>query len=208
MKASKNVDKSLLVNEGNYRARIIPLNRQLQKTSLTGEVYAKVETSKMNIQVDIKDLSPSMMHPQYLHYGTNCPTETDDLNGDGIIDVAEAQKAMGPEIISLEDNLKTTNNYDFPKTNIDGELFYLKTFSNDELKKYFLKSDFKKWSNQSINVSKMAYIILGISDDIEVPESAKGIAGIKTQTSIPVGCGIFEKMQIDTNSTEVNGGKN
>lgn len=209
MKANKNIEKSLFVNEGNYQARIIPLNRQLQKTSLTGEVLAKVEFTKMNVQVDVKDLSSSMIHPQYLHYGSDCPTENDDLNGDGIIDLTEAKKAMGPEIVSLGDDSKSLNNiHEFPKTNAEGELFYLKTFSDNEMKKYFLKSEFKKWSNQSLNVSKMAYLILGVSEDVEIPESAKGIAGIKTQTSIPVGCGIFEKIQIETPSTEVNGGKN
>jgi hypothetical protein len=205
-KSIKGSQNSLLVSEGHYRARIIPLNRQLQKTSITGEVLSKMDPLKMNLQVDIKDLSASMIHPQYIHQGTYCPSEIDDLNSDGIIDVSEAQKAMGAEVLSLVDEEK--NMLQFPKSNEQGELFYLKSFTNEQIKKNLIKSDLKSWLVQPFNLSKMSYLILGVSDDIQLPDSIKGMAGIKAQSSIPIGCGTFEKVVIQGTSVTATGDKN
>jgi hypothetical protein len=48
---------------------------------------------------------PSVTHPQHIRTGKNCPGPADDVNGDGVIDLAEAEAVSGEVYIPLDEDL-------------------------------------------------------------------------------------------------------
>ena len=85
----------------------------VEMTPLNGSgVYATVEAEvlngkALNVSIRASGLEPDKIHPQHVHgiddpvKNATCPTQEADINGDGIISLAEGVPSFGPIVLPL-----------------------------------------------------------------------------------------------------------
>lgn len=166
------------------------------ETEVTGTVNLRVEGELMRIVVTAEGLSPDMMHMQHLQTAetgeTGCPGQDADANNDGIVDVAEVSGSergirmiplhMGPS--SLEINVDT-----YPRSNVNGELQFQHTLSLDSLRTAVRE----KYNMQDVDFTSLTYVIQGVAQDADIPQSVQPLSGVDGYASIPVGCAKLEE---------------
>ncbi|HSI71254.1 MAG TPA: hypothetical protein VK941_13545, partial [Gillisia sp.] len=181
----------------NFTGEIAALNIEANAgTEVTGTVNLRVEGGLMRIVVTAEGLSPDMMHMQHLQTSetaeTGCPGQDADANNDGIVDVTEISDIergiytiplhMGPSF--LEINVDT-----YPRTNVNGELQYQRTLSLDSLRVAVQK----EYGMQEVDFTKFSYVIQGVAQDADIPQSVRSVSEVDTYASIPVGCADLEE---------------
>lgn len=165
-------------------------------TEVIGTVNFRVEGELMRIVVTAEGLSPDMMHMQHLQTSetgeTGCPGPDADANNDGFVDVTEVSNSergiymiplhMGPS--SLELNVDT-----YPRTNVNGALQFQRTISLDSLRTAVMQ----EYGMQDVDFTKFTYIIQGVAEDAEIPQTVRSVSDVDSHASIPVGCAKLEE---------------
>ena len=59
-----------------------------------GTLAVRVRGDEVTVTINVHAVTPMILHPQYIHAGTICPTASDDANGDGFVDVIEGLPKM------------------------------------------------------------------------------------------------------------------
>jgi hypothetical protein len=181
----------------NFTGDITSLNTETNTgTEVTGTVNLRVEGELMRIVVTAEGLSPDMMHMQHLQTSetgeTGCPAQDADANNDGIVDVTEVSSTergiymiplhMGPS--SLELNVDT-----YPRSNVNGELQFQRTISLDSLRTAVRQ----EYGMQDVDFSRFTYVIQGVAQDADVPQTVRSVSNVDSHASIPVGCARLEE---------------
>ena len=181
-----------------FTGDISPINSELNGDSeVSGKVELRVEGDLMRIAVTAEGLAPDMMHMQHLQTSetagnTQCPGSNADANNDGIIDVTEVSPSaqgiymiplhMGPS--SLELKVDT-----YPRTNVNGELQFTRTVSLDSLR----QAVGEEYGMQDIDFTRFNYVIQGVSQQANIPQTAQTVSGVEMNQSIPIGCARLEE---------------
>lgn len=88
-----------------YLARMVAINPET-----TGNVRGQLSLEQTGFTYKSRvSLSTATWHRDSIHMGTRCPTKADDINGDMIIDEAEANAVVGQKIVSLNSDSRMTN---------------------------------------------------------------------------------------------------
>lgn len=110
-----------------FRAEFESLN----DSGVTGSATLRLEGQTLTVKMTIAGYEPDKPHAQHIH-GHNsplleaeCPTESDDRNGDGVINFREGQSAYGTVLHALRP---------FSEADFFGELDYERTFELTEAK--------------------------------------------------------------------------
>jgi hypothetical protein len=115
---------------------------------------------------------------QNIHKGSRCPVQSDDLNGDGIIDYSEVLKSSGDIIIPLDGKLKsqTEGNDWFPASNKKGRYYYSRSAAIfhilDELRSvdlYPVNGFGRLDEEEDLNLHQRTIILLGSPTDPLLP---------------------------------------
>lgn len=87
-----------------YRVDLAPVNG----SGVYATVVAKVTDGKtLHVSINAAGLEPDKLHPQHIHGINNpvkkstCPTQANDVDGDGIISIQEGVPSFGPILIPL-----------------------------------------------------------------------------------------------------------
>lgn len=84
--------------------------KPLNGSGVTGTANLTLNKNELTVRIDATGLEPDQTHPQHIHglVGTNghpqvslAPTETNDADGDGFIELAEGLPAYGPVLLPL-----------------------------------------------------------------------------------------------------------
>jgi hypothetical protein len=117
-------------------------------------------------------------HIQAIHSGGRCPQKSDDKNGDNILDFTEVLEASGPQLIPLDQSLKTQNHGSewFPATDREGTMNYSRSVSvlhllADLRGKDPVPDDFlaKLGSGENLDIGQRTVIIYGTSTNVMMP---------------------------------------
>lgn len=189
-------------DEGEYRAILQPLNPELFGAS-EGELKIMIKEDKFIASVDMRDVHSGIKHFQtVLGYG-NCPDLSDDMNGDGVIDILEAFAKTGKILIPLDSNLgNQLKGIDYgPIANVFGQYVYKRSSPLSELLADLRSSDpdltdavVKLPFGMNLNLSGRIVLIHGVSPEAYLPESVSGIDGYTKDQITPVACGVIERV--------------
>lgn len=180
-----------------FRGDISGVNTQANEGSeVTGTVELRVEGSLMRIVVNAEGLAGEMMHMQYLQTSengtTNCPGADADINQDGVIDDNEITNRdrgvyriplhMGPSTLQMDAD-------SYPFTNINGTMQFNRTISLDSLRTAVRQ----EYGIQELDFTDFTYVVQGIAETQNMPESVESGTGLARNATIPVGCAKLEE---------------
>ncbi len=77
-----------------YIAKLVPLNAEKIGTSASGTAELQVANGTLTVSIDVKGLTPGLMHLQHFHgfpdgKDATCPTAKEDTNGAGYVDLIQ-----------------------------------------------------------------------------------------------------------------------
>lgn len=154
------------------------------------------------------------IHMQFLLAGDRCPSLRDDINKDNWLDVTELTTSSGKILIPLDDDLS--------QQNPGKDLFPLNDYLYEQKTSYsLLLSDLHQEDpiindaflkipvGRSLNLEGKAVVVFGVNSRFELPSSVKSFGLWSPQESLPVACGILQRISreiesdFDTNFTPV-----
>ena len=96
----KETENSALESEGQFEAILRPLNYHVNGFIASGKAQVTISQSSVEF-LSVMDDAQAVTHVQSVHVGNRCPVEGDDMNNDGFVDIEEAMRASGDEMVSL-----------------------------------------------------------------------------------------------------------
>lgn len=187
---------------GAYQAILAPLNKDVSG-HLNGSLTLVREKDEMVIDVRLANGPASVLHSQSIHIGSRCPSEVDDLNGDGLIDGEEATNAYQEIIVPLDDDISSQRMGlgIFPVTDQYGNYFWSRSvsyekFMNDLREEDInLTDDYVKLSeNKSLSMVGKIVIIKGVPDTTNLPDTVSGRGRENKFQALPIACGVIKRL--------------
>ena len=92
-----------------YIAHLHAMNTKVTGVQTRGEARFSIAGDTLTITVNAEKLPPDMMHLQHFHgfkdnRDATCPTESTDVNHDGIIDLIETETTSGTTMVPFHDD--------------------------------------------------------------------------------------------------------
>lgn len=184
--------------QGKYLARFQTLNGHVNGT-VPGSVTFFRDKDRVMVYLRLFAGYPKAWHPQKIYEGTRCPTLADDTNGDGYIDINEAEAVLGKILIPLDADIssqRSGRNF-YPLGDLSGNYFYerMTSFSRmfRDLKDTRSAGDeYKKLGpDEGFSIEGKAVLVQGVGKDVEFPETVGSAPRYKPFQTLPVACGIF-----------------
>jgi hypothetical protein len=184
--------------EGQYRAILRPLNHALSGWFPNGKADIKISGDSVEVKSWMDD-SANVVHIQSIHAGLRCPRAEDDKNRDGVVDYAEAVAVAKPVLVPLDGNLnsqldgmamfpKGNFNY-FQKASLQSLMGDL-TAADDNTSDHIVKLA----PGKTLDLSGRVVMVHGIVSNRPLPGSVGVIAGLTPQASVPIACGVIERL--------------
>ena len=104
-----------------FKASISSLNN----SGVSGMATLWLEGNKLTVKIEASGLEENKIHPQHIHgfkrdnRNSTCPTMAADVNGDGLVDLAEGLPSYGPVLLDLAPT---------PIADEEGNITYMQTF--------------------------------------------------------------------------------
>lgn len=180
--------------EGSYRVVLEGLNGN----EASGAGSIRIEEDEVDIQLKMIESHSSTEHFQHISYKGNCPTEKDDKNGDGFIDIQEGMEAYGKALIPLDDDLNTqlAGNKSLPVSNRSGFYDYSGKASLEQMLQDLKQDDegsedlfIKLQANEELNLAGRHIVIYGVPSSTTLPSTVASHADLSPQASLPIACG-------------------
>ena len=194
------VDGSNIV--GHFQAKFKTLNPHVNGTIPGSANFFRVN-EKIYAYVRLFAGGVRAWHMQHVYTGGRCPTLTDDSNGDGFIDINEAEVVLGKILIPLDYDISSqiSGRRFFPIADLSGYYHYERiTRFNRFLED--LQSEDKEPNDDLIKLSPgeglrlagKTVLIQGVSENVDLPETVGTKGSFKSFKTLPIVCGIFEKV--------------
>ena len=187
---------------GVYMAKFQTLNPQVNGT-VPGSATLYKKDDKFYAYVRLFGGAPITWHQQNVHEGTRCPDLSDDINGDGYIDIEEGNKVWGKILIPLDSNIssqKSGRNV-YPVSDESGSYFYerITTFQKmfQDLKtpdKSLVNNYRKLLPEEGLEFTGKVAVVLGTSETVIFPETVASADNRPVNQTFPVACGVFERV--------------
>lgn len=188
--------------QGLYLATFSTLNSHVNGT-VPGSVTFQRKDDRFYAYVRLFAGFPRAWHMQNVYEGGRCPTASDDLNGDGFIDITEAQAVLGKVLIPLDSDISSQNsgrNF-YPLADPSGSYHYERITS---FERFFrdLKSDDKDPNDHIMKLlpeepfvlEGKTVMIQGISDSVVIPDTVRSFGRHRPFQTLPVVCGVFSSV--------------
>lgn len=156
----------------------------------------EIEENEVVMRVECDDAAPNVIHKQYIHTGTTCPTAADDRNGDGYVDYVEAQQTAGPVLISLDSDISSEEEDSFPRGR---SYIYVDRTSVPSLIAALPPGE-------SLSLGGRVAIIYGADPSISLPDSVSVPVGMSAHESLPIACGVISQTSSPSEETTGGGG--
>jgi hypothetical protein len=179
-----------------YVAHLAPMNSKVTGLETTGEASFTITGDSLAIHVKAEGLPPGMMHLQHFHgfkddRNATCPTETADVNHDGIIDLIETEPTSGTTMVPFHDDPVSMEivRDTYPKASANGTFEYQKTISLKDLQTAFAKV----FGSQELDLDRRVVFIHGVLPVTKLPTSVASLGTIPAQVTLPIACGKIER---------------
>lgn len=181
-----------------YEAILQPLNSAVTETSTTGSARFVVKGDSLTVTIDVKDAPADITHWQHFHgfadgKSADIPTQEQDANGDGIIDVTETESVSGTTMVpfnAVPSNMDVGDD-SYPKADNEGNYRYTVTIPLAQLKDSFAK----EFNDDSLSLDKRVLFIHGVSSETKLAKTVASIADIPAQVTIPIAAGKINKVK-------------
>jgi hypothetical protein len=201
---------------GTYQAYLLPVNKTVSG-HLNGTVALVREKEDLTIEVRLSGGPLSALHTQSIHIGDRCPTEADDLNGDGYVDGEEGALVYKEIIIPLDDDIGSQRMGlgSYPVSNEYGYYLWGRTTLFEKIMEDLreedinLRDDYVKLeSNKSLTMFGKVAVILGVPQTTVLPETVLGRGRMTSHQALPIACGVIRRLgtipgQVDTDETGI-----
>lgn len=178
-----------------YEAQIQSLNSNVTNLQTSGKARFVIDGNKMHITIDIKNVPPAIEHWQHFHGFTDegiatCASESEDVNGDGIIDVVETETVSGTTMVPFnklpaEMDIPTDT---YPVADDNGSYHYEIDVSLDDLESAFANA----FGGSELNLDSRVIYIHGVPSDTNLPETVASLGDIPAHVTLPIACGKIE----------------
>lgn len=175
------------IREGRiFKSQLLPLNT-IVSGSVTGTAEWIVTKSKMRITLSVTNSPEDLEHFQAVHAGSRCPTESADLNSDGIIDIAELEKVSGQMLFPLDSDLSSAEKGDFLSSRANAYGNYV----------YWAEADLSRMRSIASNPTpeNRVIVVYGINSGYSLPGSVEARDGNKHRY-IPISCGVVKEAPV------------
>lgn len=187
------VELEQAMKEGEYVAFLRTVNSSLNGYIPYGRAEFSLKEDELKVVTYLDD-DQRVMHMQRIHSGRRCPTLEDDLNGDGLIDIVEAEKALGEVILPLDNDLssRAAGEGKYP---IGSAFTYIRSakWSSilEDLKKSY-KEGYMVLQGEHLNLENKVVLIHGTSATTLVPTTLETKDDLEPHISVPIACGIIK----------------
>lgn len=194
-----NEDENIL-SKGKYRALLRPINTAVYGMINSGKALITItgETMKVNL---IMDDAPKVPHMQGIHEGSKCPELSADLNGDQFIDILEENAVSGGILIPLDGDISSQaglkNQYPIGGSYTYNKEAGIKNIMNDlwvddpDQQDLIIKVN----PGSQFSIQNKVIIIRGAPTQLQLPPSVQSLSNLDPLASIPIACGIIEKIE-------------
>jgi len=183
---------------GTYEVSLSSLNDQKSQ----GKLEIIIGPQHVKLHGEFEKLDPGTHKINILAKG-ECPSVSADVNSDGKIDFIEAMAISGPILVPLDADLATQEagfNSD-PMADNQGTLKLIQETSYDTFIQDLTSPDLnpsdaivKIPAGESLNLDKRVVTVHGINPVSLLPGTMLSVAGIPSQSSIPVACGVLQRL--------------
>lgn len=176
-----------------YVAHLHAMNSNVAGHEASGLARFVIQGGKLTISVHAAGLAPDIMHMQHIHgfvdgRAARCATAAADVNGDGVVDLAETEPFSGTTMVPFNGDPVSMNvaAATYPKASRQGSYEYRKTVSLTALEMAFTKA----FPGQKLDLARRVFYIHGVAPDTRLPTSAAASLGtVPAQVTLPVACG-------------------
>jgi hypothetical protein len=170
--------------EGKYRLMLRPINTHVSKI-VSGNADFEARGDDLSINLYLDD-APDTSHFQTIHMGNECPLQNDE-NGDGLIDINEVSARSGEILLALNDKVDPAIGFQgvFPSGN---SYSYEKRVSILKLEESLASE------GREFKLAGKVVLIFGAPSTIELPASVATLPESSPQASLPIACGIIERV--------------
>jgi hypothetical protein len=180
-----------------YEAELMPLNAAVGGGA-HGTAKLTIEGDALTIEAEVTGLSPGM-HMIHIHGFTTgdkraaCAGAAQDLNHDGIIDLAETEPVSGTTLIPFHDQPATLKipSDKYPSANASGSFTYRETVSLKALDAT-LKTQF---GIDRPHLTRRVIYVHGVPDSVKLPATVKSLPGVPASATLPVACGVIREVR-------------
>lgn len=201
---------------GAYQAFLAPINKTVSG-HLNGSLTLVREKDEIIADVRLSGGPKSVLHNQNIHIGDKCPTEDDDLNGDGYVDAEEAHLVHKEILIPLDDDISSQRMGlgTFPVTDAFGYYFWSRVTSFEKImtdlreEDINLQDDYVKLpTEKSLTMIGKVIVIKGVPEITPLPETVAGRGRLSKHQALPIACGVIRRMGVvpgvlDTDTTGI-----
>lgn len=189
--------------EGMYIAPMEIMNRGVGG-AISSTLSITKDGDRMIAYIRFNGGMPSVSHQQRVHVGTSCPTEADDKNGDGYIDINEAYDKVGKILFPLDADISSQERGMslWPMADIYGSYNWERATSFErfisDLREPDLnaENDFAKLGpGGALNLDGRVVLFHGTTKETSnLPDSVATRGRLANFQTIPIACGIIRKV--------------
>lgn len=180
-----------------YVAHLVPLNTTATGSETSGEARFEVKGDQLVISVNVKGAPPGITHWQHFHgfkdnHEATCATQADDVNGDGIVDLIETEKASGTTMVPF-DNAPAAMDVahgTYPKASADGTYSYRQVVPLNALSAAFGKA----FGGQALELDHRVVYIHGVPTATKLASTVASLGPIPASVTLPIACGKIERV--------------
>jgi hypothetical protein len=187
---------------GLYKADFTTLNPHLNGT-LPGSATVLLKDDKIFFYLRLFAGKPRAWHQQAIRLGSRCPEKKDDTNGDGFIDIYEADLVWGSIVTPLDSDPGTQNsgrNF-YPLGDLSGSYWYERIVNAQRFMADLQSTDsnpedniVKFPSDQIFDFENKIVSILGIDEKTPLPETVATQGNKRAFQNLPIACGVIRKV--------------
>lgn len=189
--------------QGHYQAKFITLNPHVNGT-IPGSANFLRKDDKLFAYVRLFAGGVKAWHMQHVYTGNRCPTMDDDTNGDGFIDINEAEAVLGKILIPLDADISSqmAGRRFFPLGDLSGYYHYervtsFRRFLADlQAPDKDLDDDIVKLPpGEGLRLVGKTVLIQGVAESVEFPETVGTKGRYRPYQTFPIACGVFQKIE-------------
>ena len=188
--------------DGHYQAKFITMNPHVNGT-IPGSANFQRKEDKLYVYVRLFAGGVKAWHMQHVYTGGRCPTMKDDSNGDGFLDIQEAEKVLGKILIPLDSNIssQSAGRRFFPLADLSGYYHYERITSFRRFLQDLQDEDrdpeddlVKLAAGEGLRIAGKTVLIQGVVETVDLPETVASKGRHAAFQTLPVACGVFRKV--------------
>lgn len=196
-KVQEVVEQTAPSDEVIYEADLTALNSDITEKETSGKARFVIKDGTMKVSIDVENAPEGIEHWQHFHGFQNgeaadCPTDEQDKNGDGIIDLIETETVSGTTMVPFNDlpakmDVPTDT---YPKADENGNYHYEVEIDLKDLENAFSEA----FNGSDINLDSRVLYIHGVPESTKLPETVQSLGPIPAHVTLPIACGKIKKV--------------